>query len=89
MKKTTRLTIESERVYIFRRHKAVRRARCDQCAAMVGFVTAEEATALLRINARTFYRRVEEGSVHFTETTDGSLLICLNSLGGDELPQSL
>jgi hypothetical protein len=29
---------------------------------------------------RAIYRRVEAGELHFTETPEGQLLICLNSI---------
>jgi hypothetical protein len=79
MKKTTRLTIETERVLVIRRSKAARRARCAACGEVVNFVTADEAAALMGISARALYRRVEAGGVHFTEAADGALLVCLNS----------
>jgi ribosomal protein L34E len=80
MKKTTRLTIETERVLVIRRRKAARRAKCGACGEVVNFVTVEEGAALTRISARAIYRRVEAGSVHFTESADGALVVCLNSL---------
>jgi hypothetical protein len=43
MKKTTSLTIETERVLVIRRRKAARRARCAACGEVVNFVTVEEA----------------------------------------------
>ena len=43
-------------------------------------VTPEEAALLAGLAARAIYRRVEGGSVHFTESADGSLLICADSI---------
>lgn len=45
-------------------------------------LTPEEAAQLAEITTRTIYRRAEAGRVHFTETADGALLICCNSLDG-------
>lgn len=80
MKKKTKLTIETERVLVIRRGSVGRRAACGACGEVVGLLTADEAAALLRVSPRAIYRQVEGGRVHFTETPDGALLICLNSL---------
>lgn len=80
MKKKTKLTIETERVLVIRRGSVGRRAACGACGEVVGLLTADEAAALLRVSPRAIYRQVEGGRVHFTETADGALLICLNSL---------
>lgn len=44
---------------------------------------ADQAAILFRLSSRTIHRMVEEGKLHFTETPDGLLLICLNSLSGE------
>jgi len=43
-------------------------------------VTADEAANLAGVTARTVYRWVEQGKVHFTETAAGKVLVCVNSL---------
>ncbi len=53
---------------------------CEACAAQVRMVTAEEAAMIAEVSARAIYRRVEAGRIHFTETPEGLLLICFNSL---------
>lgn len=80
MKKTTKLTIETERVFVIRRPTASRRARCEACDEVVSFVTADEAAALTRFSSRAIYRLIEARKLHFRETTEALLLICLNSL---------
>lgn len=42
-------------------------------------VTPEEAAVLACVSPRTIYRGVEAGRIHFMETPEGLLLICLNS----------
>jgi hypothetical protein len=80
MKRTTTLTIETERVMVIRRRAAGRRARCATCGEAVTLVTAEEAAALTRVSTRAIYRMVEAEKLHFTETAEDLLLICFNSL---------
>jgi hypothetical protein len=39
----------------------------------------EHAAAVARVTVRTIYRWVEEEKVHFTESHDGSVSVCLRS----------
>jgi hypothetical protein len=43
-------------------------------------ITPEEAKELANTSAREIYRWVETGQVHFTESPDGSLLLCPHSI---------
>lgn len=43
-------------------------------------LSVEEAASLARSTSRAIYQRIEAASLHFTETTEGRLLVCLNSL---------
>jgi hypothetical protein len=43
-------------------------------------ITPDEATILFRVNSRTIYRWAESNVFHFIETSQGSLLICSNSI---------
>jgi predicted site-specific integrase-resolvase len=47
----------------------------------VRMVTADEASRIAQVTPRTIYRWAETGQLHFTESQDGLLLICLKSLG--------
>ena len=78
--KRTKITIETDRVMIIRQRRGVIRAWCAGCAGHARLVTVEKAAALAGVSQRTIYRRVEAGKVHFIETPDGVLLICLDSL---------
>ncbi len=79
-KKITEITIETEQVFIVRRQAAITESWCDGCSAFVRMVTPEQATLLTHISARAIYRQTENGELHFTETLEGLLLICLDSL---------
>ena len=80
MKKTTKLTIETQRVIVIRRLTESCRVMCEACDEVVSFVTADEAAALARLSARAIYRLIEARKLHFIERAEGSSLICLNSL---------
>ena len=44
-------------------------------------IAPEQAAQMARVGPRTIYTWVESGKLHFLETPEGSLLICLDSLG--------
>ena len=72
---------ETRRTIILRRHGERGATRlCPLCAPDVGMVTPEAAAGVAGLTARAVYALVESGRVHFEETPDGLLLICLNSL---------
>jgi len=43
-------------------------------------IMPDEAVMLAHVSARTIYRWVEAEQLHFTETPEGCLLVCPNSL---------
>jgi hypothetical protein len=45
-------------------------------------LNVDEAARFIRSTSRAIYRRVEANQLHFTETPEGGLLVCLNSLKG-------
>lgn len=79
-KKITEITIETEQVVVIRQQPDVAEMWCGGCSNFVRMVTPELAALLTRISARTIYRQTENGELHFTETSEGLLLICLDSL---------
>jgi hypothetical protein len=81
MKRRTEITVETEQVLILRRARRATRAWCPKCRAEVGMVAPEDAATLGGLSLRAVCRRVEAGELHFRETADGRLFICLNSLG--------
>jgi len=83
--KKAKLIIATERVFVIRKRGAPHRARCEACGKEVDFVAADEAAVLARVSSRAIYRSVEDGNLHFIETAEGSLGICLNSLSNSRL----
>ncbi|HYW69861.1 MAG TPA: hypothetical protein VE961_02430 [Pyrinomonadaceae bacterium] len=78
MKRRTEITIETSRRLLVRR-TINRRAWCDRCRAEVRMINTNEAAMLLNVSSRVIYQRIEGGSVHFSDETEG-LLICEESL---------
>jgi hypothetical protein len=55
-------------------------AWCFACGEQARMVTIEEAMALTGASSREIHRRLEARGIHFTETAQGFVLICLGSL---------
>ena len=87
LRKTTEITIETREVWVIRRATAKAQLRCAACDDQLTMVTIDQAVEIVHVSARTIYRWVESGQIHFWETAEGKLLICLNSL--PLYPQSL
>lgn len=81
MKRTRRkrVTVETERVVVISRHTGVK-GWCYACCEDVEMLGPEEAAAISGLSQMTIFHRVESHQLHFTETPDGALLICLSSL---------
>ena len=52
---------------------------CDDCARNVSWLTPDQFVALNGLSLRELFRRIEAGVVHFSESSNGSLLICPDS----------
>jgi len=81
MKKTRRakITIERERVLVISNPRLLKK-RCEFCGAEVNMFDIRQAALLTAVSQLEIFGRVRDGSLHFTETADGTLLICFESL---------
>ena len=80
MKRRTLITVETDRVILVGERRARPLIWCADCARRVRMVTVDEAAKITRTSSRTIFQRVEANRLHFTETPDGRLFICLDSL---------
>jgi hypothetical protein len=80
VRKKTTVSVETERILTIRRRWHETDGWCEGCGKQVKFVTPETASAVSGLSVRAICRMVETDKVHFMETSNGSLLICLNSL---------
>jgi len=85
-KKRTEVTIEIEEG-IIRNSKGPVVAWCTHCAENVRMLEAHDAAVTAGVSSRAIYCDVEAGRLHFVETRESSLLICLNSLGRAQAAQ--
>lgn len=76
----TKVTVETHQLLVIRDGKRLREDWCRSCSKLVRMLSADEAAALAGVSLRTLCHRVETGKLHFKETGDGLLFICLDSL---------
>jgi hypothetical protein len=86
MTKTTRvrITIQTERLLVIGHSRSLY-GLCVGCGDEVRMATIDQAAALRRSSSLEVYRLIEAGHLHFMETPEGSLLVCLNSLNGSTI----
>lgn len=79
--KKTEVFVETEVEIEFRgRTRRLAPVWCGGCGAQVEMAPPDVAAAVAGVSARAVYGWVEAGRVHFCETAEGALLVCLNSL---------
>jgi excisionase family DNA binding protein len=78
--KRTEITIETDRVVVIRGRRRSGHAYCERCDKLVEMVTVDEAASFAGVSSRSIFRWVEDGELHFIETANGHLLVCLDSI---------
>jgi excisionase family DNA binding protein len=76
----TVVTIETHQILVVRRTAQMQTPLCAACADEVGMLTPLEAAHLVGVSQRTVYHWVEDERIHFAETADGDLFVCLAPL---------
>jgi len=79
VKRTTQVTLETNRVQTIRRLRSSRNW-CRECAREVDVVGFEEASALTGLTQPELRECAETGTWHLSKSSEGSQLICLHSL---------
>jgi hypothetical protein len=77
VKKTTRITIETERLLVIR-HGMPARFWCEQCATEVDMVLMQSAAELAQVGVRKMQRLPSDEQFHGAR--GGAIRICLNWL---------
>jgi len=78
-KRVVLVEVETERLTIRQTSETVQLV-CPFCAAEVLMASAERAALLSGHGLRWVINQLETNGLHYIETTDGLLYICLNSL---------
>jgi hypothetical protein len=79
MKKTTRITIETERVLTLRGGRQGR-IWCERCGAESEIVTLEALGNLVPEGSEKIQQWLDKGELHWSESPQGLVRICLRSL---------
>ena len=74
-----KITVENERLLVVSQRQGTE-SWCEGCSARVRMLSPAEASALAAVSDRTIFRQIESRQLHFTETSEGAVLICINSL---------
>lgn len=78
------MAFETSERFIVRPESAMR-AWCQRCAANVLMLSSVAAANTLGVTQRRIFRLIEADAVHYLETGEGRLLICMRSLADEEL----
>jgi hypothetical protein len=83
MKRKIEIAFETKKTIVWRRRPETVEVWCQSCAAQSLMLDAQHAALHTGLSLRQICRQVETGSLHFIETEEGLLLICLTSLSID------
>lgn len=79
-RRITKLTIESERTFIFRTFGGQRPRLCEGCGAEAQMTGVADAAREAGLSELVIYQLLDDGLVHFTEDKERRVLVCLKSL---------
>jgi len=79
-KRVRRVTVRTERTFVFRNHGSVRMEWCPECGAEVGMMSVDGAAWETGLSELAIYKLVEARALHFSEDAEGRVLVCLSSL---------
>ena len=77
--KTTEITFETDELFVIKRRDRSAYGRCEKCGAVVQMVNLAEAASIAQASKLTC-GQIKARFLHSTETPDGQVLICLNSI---------
>ena len=78
MKTRTEITVEMDRLIVFNR---TRKAEwCASCSRPVEMLSVDDAALFAQVSSVTIFRWAIAGDLHSSESAEGLLLICPNSL---------
>ncbi len=80
LKRIRRVTIKTERTVVFTNRDTVRVVWCAECGAGVGMMCVRGAARAAGVNELAIYRLVDWRLLHYSEDSEGRVLVCLDSL---------
>ena len=80
MARPREITVETERLLIIRRRYQAVEEWCPDCERLVLMIRPDQAAALSGRTLRAIFADIEKGLLHFLESPDGMVLVCLNTI---------
>jgi hypothetical protein len=78
-RRKTSISIETRRVLWLRNGRNFK-LWCPECGEETSMLNIDDTVRQTHINTRELCRWINSNRIHFTETSDGLLLVCLNGL---------
>jgi hypothetical protein len=72
--------VERDEWFVITRRDRWTNSRCEVCDRPAQMVTLAEAARIAQMSELVICAQIQTRSLHSTETADGRVLICLNSL---------
>lgn len=79
----TKIRFEKHELTLIRLNRKAR-VFCRICRAETSHLTVSQMAKIFAISEKTVFRLAESGEFHSTETADGTLLICADSVANLE-----
>jgi hypothetical protein len=77
----TEKTVEIHEFYVIRTASGSLPPLCGECTTEDGIMIAPEQAAMIAsVPVRTIYQWVESETVHYRQTSNGSIIVCVRSL---------
>ena len=78
IKRKISMSQKTDRRFIIRSTKNLEQIECAECDSKM--LPVEKVAALFEIKQREIFQFIEKGLVHFVETQNSSVMVCLSSV---------
>ena len=75
-----RVTREVHEWKTIERPRVTEKIYCALCGEQTNWLFPEEAMAVTGVGLRAIFRMIESRDIHFAETSEGFLIVCVTSL---------
>jgi hypothetical protein len=80
LKRKVEIAFETKKTVVWQRQSETMDAFCESCDTQSLMLGAQPAALRAKLSLRQICQQVERGNLHFKETEEGLLFICLMSL---------
>ena len=79
-KRILEVSLVKSETYVVRRNRRCVAFWCSICDREVEMLDPEDVSAMTGVSKREIYSDIEAGLAHFSESSDGTVLVCLSSV---------